>query len=86
MITGRYIKDGFTKFAVYSDDLENEVLIALANNHAIYEIDWSNIRDPVMVNKYSLMEHSNVKQLIINDLFVVVQSSANTTNSTSANF
>lgn len=86
LITGRYIKDGFTKFAVYSDDLENEVLIALANNHAIYEIDWSNIRDPVMVNKYSLMEHSNVKQLIINDLFVVVQSSANTTNSTSANF
>lgn len=23
LITGRYIKDGFTKFAVYSDDLEN---------------------------------------------------------------
>jgi hypothetical protein len=36
IITGRYIKDGFTKFAVYSDDLENEVLIALANSHAVY--------------------------------------------------
>ncbi len=23
LITGRYIKDGFTKFSVYSDDLEN---------------------------------------------------------------
>lgn len=23
IITGRYIKEGFTKFAVYSDDLEN---------------------------------------------------------------
>lgn len=23
LITGRYIKDGFTKFAVYSDDLQN---------------------------------------------------------------
>jgi hypothetical protein len=23
LITGRYIKDGFTRFAVYSDDLEN---------------------------------------------------------------
>lgn len=23
IITGRYIKDGFTKFSVYSDDLEN---------------------------------------------------------------
>lgn len=23
LITGRYVKDGFTKFAVYSDDLEN---------------------------------------------------------------
>lgn len=80
LITGRYIKDGFTKFAVYSDDLENEVLIALANNHAVYEIDWSNIRNPIMVTKYSLMEQSHVKQLIINDLFVVVQSAANATN------
>lgn len=86
LITGRYIKDGFTKFAVYSDDLENEVLIALANAHAVYEIDWSNIRDPVMVNKYSLMEHSHVKQLIINDQFVVVQSAANATNSTNPLF
>jgi hypothetical protein len=58
------------------------VLIALANAHAVYEIDWSNIRDPVMVNKYSLMEHSHVKQLIINDQFMVVQSAANGTNST----
>lgn len=85
IITGRYIKDGFTKFSVYSDDLENQVLIALANAHAVYEIDWSNIRDPVMINKYSLMEHSHVKQLIINDQFVIVQSAANATNDTKPN-
>jgi hypothetical protein len=39
-----------------------------------------------MINKYSLMEHSRVKQLIINDLFVVVQSTANATNDTNPNF
>ncbi len=62
------------------------MLIALANNHAVYEIDWSNIRDPVMITKYSLMEHSQIKQLLINDLFVVVQSVANATNSSNPNF
>lgn len=62
------------------------MLIALANNHAVHEVDWSNIRDPVLLTKYSLLEHSNVKQLIINDLFVVVQSSANATSSTKPNF
>lgn len=39
-----------------------------------------------MVNKYSLMEHSHIKQLIINDLFVLVQSAANATNDTNPNF
>lgn len=33
-----------------------------------------------MINKYSLMEHSHVKQVIINDQFVVVQSAANATS------
>lgn len=55
LITGRYVKDGFTRFAVYSDDLENEILIALANNHAVHEVDWSNIHDPVLLTKYSLL-------------------------------
>jgi len=32
------------------------------------------------------MEHSQVKQLIINDLFVVVQSVANATNETHPSF
>jgi hypothetical protein len=39
-----------------------------------------------MIQKYSLMENSTVKQLIINNQFVVVQSSANATNSTNPNF
>jgi hypothetical protein len=32
------------------------------------------------------MDHSHIKQLLINDLFVIVQSSANGTNDTHANF
>lgn len=32
------------------------------------------------------MEHSRIKQLLINDLFVIVQSAANATNDTNPNF
>jgi hypothetical protein len=35
-ITGRYLGDGFLRFSVYSDDLDEQVLVALANSHAVY--------------------------------------------------
>jgi len=86
VIMGRFPKDGFTRFSVYSDDLEEEVIVALANSHAIYEIEWSDMNQPVTTNKYSLMEHSHIKQLFINNDFVIVQSTGNATNSTNPNF
>jgi hypothetical protein len=58
------------------------VIIALTNGHNVYEIDWHNILDPVLITKYTLIEDSRVKQLIINDKYVVVQSSAKVTNDT----
>ena len=54
-ITGRYTDYGFEKFGVYSDDLQDELIIALANKHSIYEIDWHAINRPVLINKYSIM-------------------------------
>ena len=42
LITGRYDKEGFMKFGIYSDDLEDELIIAVANAHAVYEIEWAN--------------------------------------------
>lgn len=85
-IMGRFPKDGFTRFSVYSDDLEEEVIVALANSHAVYEIEWSDISKPVTTSKYSLMEHSHVKQVFISADFVIVQSTGNATNSTHPNF
>lgn len=41
---------------------------------------------PVTLTKYSLIEHSHIKQLIISKDFIVVQSSANATNETNPNF
>jgi hypothetical protein len=35
-ITARYRDFGFYKFGVYSDDLENELIIALSNKHSVY--------------------------------------------------
>jgi hypothetical protein len=85
VITGRYLKEGFYRFAVYSDDLQVGVLIALANAHAVYEIDWSDVTNPVLVNKYSIMEHSYIRDIIINDMFMVIQSTVNGTNETHTN-
>ena len=83
-ITGRYDKDGFYKFNVYSNNLENELIVALANSHAVYEIEWYNRLSPILINKYSLMEHSNVKQVLLNDRYVIVQSTVNATDDQSA--
>lgn len=85
-IMATYKDYGFQKFGVYSDDLQDEVLIALSNKHSIYEIDWHNPRNPVLINKYSLMENSKVKQLFINDQYVIVQSTADAYNSTQPKF
>lgn len=35
-ITGRYRDYGFVKFGVYSDDLQDECIVALANRHSVY--------------------------------------------------
>lgn len=85
-VTGRYRDFGFTKFAVYSDDYQDELIIALANKHSVYEIDWHVLTKPVLINKYSLMENSNVKQIFMNDLYLIVQSSADAYNATNPKF
>lgn len=41
LITGKLKRAGMQKFSVYSDDLEDELIIGLANKHNVYEIDWS---------------------------------------------
>lgn len=85
-VTGRYRDFGFTKFAVYSDDYQDELIIAVANKHSVYEIDWHVLTKPVLINKYSLMENSNVKQVFMNDRYLIVQSSADAYNATNPKF
>ena len=81
-ITGRYRDKGFVRFGVYSDDYEDECIIALANKHTVYEIDWHKVTQPTLINKYSLMENSTIKQVLLNDRYLFVQSSAQTKNET----
>jgi hypothetical protein len=38
---GVYEAKGFTKFGVYSPNLDNQLEIVVANDHAIHEIDWT---------------------------------------------
>ena len=51
---------------VYSNNMANEVLLALANEHGIYEVDWTNQIRPVVIAKYSLFEASRVTSLWVN--------------------
>jgi hypothetical protein len=47
VITGRYRTDsGYHRLGVYSSNLQNEILLVLANNHGIYEVDWTNTLRP----------------------------------------
>ena len=56
IIKGRYRTDGgYQRMGIYTNNLDNEVLLALANQHGIYEVDWSNQLRPVIIAKYSIM-------------------------------
>lgn len=85
-VTARYRDAGFTRFGVYSDDLQDELIIAVANKHSVFEIDWKNFNKPTLINKYSLMANSYVKQVFLNDKYLVVQSTAMGSNATNPEF
>lgn len=81
VITGRYRTDsGFTKLGVYSNNLDNEFLLVLAHDHAIFEVDWTNQIKPQIVTKYSIPEAAWIHDLWVNEQYVVVQMTANLTD------
>jgi hypothetical protein len=83
LITGRYRTDsGFHRLGVYSSNLDNEVLFALATDHAIYEVDFSNQIRPQIITKYTIMSNSTVYSVWLNEEYVIAQLSANVTNGT----
>lgn len=83
IIKGRYRTDsGFHRLGIYSNNLADEVLLALANEHGIYEIDWTNQIRPTVIAKYSLMENSQVTDVWVNEEYIACQLKANVTNST----
>jgi hypothetical protein len=74
IITGRYEAKGFTRFGVYSNNLDDTFEIALANSHSVYEIDWSRPSSPILLTKYSLLPNSSIEQVALNEDYLVVQS------------
>ncbi len=73
---GLYEAKGFRRLAVFSSNLDNYLEFALANDHSVHEVDWSEVETPRLLNKYSLMPDSIVTQVFINTRFVFVQSSS----------
>ena len=67
MIVGRYRSDsGFTKFGVFSSNLDNEFLLVFAHNHTILEVDWTNQINPEIVTKYTIPDDSQIHDLWVN--------------------
>lgn len=82
IIVGRYRTDsGFRKMGVYSNNMDNECILVLAHDHAIYEIDWSNQIKPEIITKYSVPENAWIHDLWANEQYVVTQLTANLTDS-----
>ena len=80
-INGRYRTDsGFEKLGIYIGNLDHELIFALANNHAIYEVDFSNKLQPAIIAKYNLMEGAIVTSLWVNREYVLTQITANVTD------
>lgn len=48
-------------------------MLALANSHGIYEVDWTNQLRPNVIAKYSLMESSNVTAVWVNEEYIACQ-------------
>ena len=79
-VFGRYRSDsGYLRMGVYSGHLDQEIIFVLANDHAIYEIDFSNHLQPKTIAKYAIMHLSRVHSLWVNEEYVVAQISANVT-------
>lgn len=73
---GVYEAKGFTRFGLFSPNLDNHLELAIANDHSVHEIDWTYIDEPRLLNKYSLMPDSKISQIFINERFVFIQSSS----------
>lgn len=88
LISGKLKRDGMDKFSVYSNDLEDELIVALVNNHNVYEINWSweYMLMHEVVNKYTIPSDSVVKDIKVNDEYVIVQSKANVTNNINSTY
>ena len=61
---------------MFSNNLDDKFELALSNEDVIYEVDWSDIENPYMISKYSLMPNSTVTQIFLNNRFVFAQANS----------
>jgi hypothetical protein len=79
-VLGHLRAEGFRRFSVYSDDLDEQLLVVLANSHAVHEINWVEVSRPLLVSKYSLMENSHINDISVDAKYLLVQATSNGTS------
>jgi hypothetical protein len=60
--------------------MDNECILVLAHDHAIFEIDWSDQIRPEIITKYSIPEGAVIHDIWANEQYVVTQLTANLTD------
>ena len=81
LIRGRYrTNSGFAKLGVYSSNLDNNILLALATTHSIIEVDWSSTISPEIIAKYSLMDSTHLNSLWLDEEYIIAEIWANITH------
>lgn len=74
VLLGHYSAEGYTRFSVFSENMDDTFVIALANTHYIIEVDWSDRTKPLLMTKYSILPDSIIEQVALNLDYLVLQS------------
>lgn len=66
-VSGRYrTGKGYTKLGVSYNPIRSKLLLALAHNNSIVEVDWSDQDQPQIIGKYSIPDNSDIAELWVN--------------------
>lgn len=60
-----------TKFRVNQNGFNDDLSLVVANSHTIYQFDWESGYPATLVNKYTLIPGSTIKQLRLGPTFVI---------------
>jgi hypothetical protein len=66
-----------TRFRVDRLGFNDDINLVMSNENTIYQFEWDVTTPPVLINKYSLIPNSNVKQVFVDYNYVIAVADSN---------